>query len=66
MKDHVYVDETGKRTPVSELSTHEIQEFLRDGIEIAERNPGVNENSVRDRLELELFIREMGLRRGIM
>lgn len=64
MKDHTYVDDYGKRTPISELSDFELQECLKDEIYIhASSDQGVTIDDVRKRLELELFIRREGLRK---
>lgn len=64
MKDHVYHSDDGRKIPVSEMTDQEIQMALEDGINILTHlAPDLAEESVRKRLELELFIRRQGLRK---
>lgn len=62
MRDHYFVDDRGTRTPVSQLSTEMIRHLLTFGIEVESMEPGETKQDAIDRLQLELFIREKGLR----
>jgi hypothetical protein len=62
MKDHNFVDDSGRHIPTSELSTEQIQELLRTGIEIVDTDGQVpNPEDVLERLRIELLIRELNL-----
>lgn len=63
MKDYNFIDKTGRRTPVSELSTSLIQELLREGVQVDD-DEGLNltQDNVLERLRIELTARELGLR----
>jgi len=61
MHDHNYIDETGKLTPVSQMSIKDILDILHDGeIEIDEID-GYHEhrNNILERLRIELVIRSL-------
>lgn len=63
MRDRFYINpEDGSRTPVAQLPTEEIREILAAGVCIVNgtAEPGENENAVRERLLIELHIRNMG------
>ena len=63
MRDHYYVGKDGSRTAVADLPTPMIHEILRDGVYVVHKDhPGERTESVVERLQLELFIRERGLR----
>lgn len=64
MQDYFYTPKDGSRTPVSELPTSLILQLLQEGIEITDpfSSPCEDVKSVRRRLELELEIRNLGLR----
>ena len=64
MKDHVYHDADGSATPISQMSDEKIHEVLRDGIEIAD-STNCTADGVRERLLIELLIREKGMRNGL-
>ena len=58
MYDYKYEDEDGKEFPISSLSTELINELLDDGFSVD--SDYASEESIRDRLQLELFIRSLG------
>jgi hypothetical protein len=63
MKDHNFVDDTGRHIPTAQLPTAQIQELLRTGVEIVSTDGQVaSPESVMERLRIELRIRELGLR----
>lgn len=63
MKDHNYVDDSGKRTPIAQLSTEFLHELLRGRIYIHESaDAGVTVADVKKRIEIELIIRRNGWR----
>lgn len=56
---HLFFDD-GSSIPISDLPTGEIEEILRDGFKIL--LPHISECSIKQRLELELYIRQNNLR----
>jgi hypothetical protein len=62
MRDHVRITDDGQRTPVADMTTEEIQECLQHGVAIREESENTTAEDVMERLRLELFIRERGLR----
>lgn len=64
MKDHHYYDGEGNRIPVSQLDEKIIRESLQEGIKIV-RGSEATIDGVRERLLIELLIREKGLRKGL-
>jgi hypothetical protein len=60
MRDYLYDDKDGRQIPVEKMSTAEIEAVLRYGFTTDDQTP---EKAIIERLELELFIREKGLRR---
>lgn len=62
MRDHRYIREDGTFVPVSQMTLEEIHDVLADDLEIhPEGNPGETEENVRERLRIELLIRNLGL-----
>ncbi len=59
MRDYAMQDENGRWIPVSEMSLVDIIECLVEGVEILSNDTA---EAVRERLELEIFIRKKGLR----
>jgi hypothetical protein len=59
MRDYCRRDDEGRDVPVAQLSTEEIREHLATGVEAL--GPESVE-AIMERLRLELFIRERGLR----
>ena len=61
MRDYHYYDDDGRRIPISQMTTVDIDRWLRDGFKMV-KGSEVTPEAVRERLQLELFIREKGLR----
>jgi hypothetical protein len=59
VRDYLYEDERGQMTPVEKMSTSDIEDILRTGFRSDGTTPPA---AVTERLRLELFIREKGLR----
>jgi len=62
MRDYVFITTDDKRIPTAELPTLLIVALLASGVEIVGREDPDEETAVMKRLELELFIRQKGLR----
>lgn len=60
MRDYTLLGDDGRMVPVSEMPMIDIMECLVEGFDVAD--PGVSEAAIRDRLELEVFIRKENLR----
>jgi hypothetical protein len=58
VKDHVWIDERGRRYPVSEMPLANIYVCLTDGVEITEDDGGrLTEELFIERLRIELVAR---------
>lgn len=57
MKDTDFIRDDGSRIPVGKMTNSEILEILQDGCEVIDTTP----DNVRERLKIELLIRELGL-----
>lgn len=62
MHDYRFIFPDGQRVPVAELPTPLIRYLLSDGVELDGADPHETPEQVMKRLDLELFIREKGLR----
>lgn len=63
MRDYNYIDEFGNRIPVSKMDTKTIHQILNEGMEIHNTDGEIDPTPcVIERLQLELFIRALGLR----
>jgi hypothetical protein len=64
LRDYNLIGDDGTATPVAQVSTQDIQECLQDGFVVSAHDGHLDpERDVRNRLDLELFIRRRGLRR---
>lgn len=62
MMDYHFVDDAGRMTPVSQMSTFEIVACLDAGVYLAEPlEEGVTVEGVEERLRIELVARGLGL-----
>jgi hypothetical protein len=59
VRDYIYTDRAGRTMPVAEMPSAAIQELLREGFSTDNVTPPT---AITERLRLELFIREKGLR----
>jgi hypothetical protein len=59
MRDYIYEDQSGRQMPVEKMRTAEIHDVLRTGFHTDDNTPAP---AIIERLQLELFIREKGLR----
>lgn len=66
MRDYVaYARKSGRTRPIAEVPTRGIYELIEKvgrGCGKGRHNPGVTREAYLERLRLELFIRELGLR----
>ena len=62
MRDTICIHPDGRRMPVADMTTEDIHASLRDGFDAF---GGTTENNIRDRLEIEVLIRNLGLREKI-
>lgn len=63
MLDYLFKRDDGSEIPVAQMERADIEACLRGGAEVTRRDsPGENEHSIRERLWLELFIRDNNLR----
>jgi hypothetical protein len=56
MKDHTYIRENGERVLVAQMTTFEIGEVLRDGVQI-DADEDATVAQIIERLHIELIIR---------
>ena len=59
VRDYRFRDDDGRDVPVAEMADADIRECLANGVEPLDGEPA---DAIRDRLNLELLIREKGLR----
>lgn len=58
MRDYIFEDATGKEMPVAEMPVADIQDCLQSMVLV----DGTDAEAVKERLRIELLIRELGLR----
>jgi hypothetical protein len=62
VRDYYQVQEDGRRIPVAELSTSELEDALRCGIYVVDEAEGTEDvDNVLERIKIELHIRRLGL-----
>ena len=63
MRDYLFVTASGEEVPTAVMSRADIEDCLRGGVEVTRvDSPGESEQNIRERLLLELFIRDNNLR----
>lgn len=63
MRDHTFTDDEGRTVLVAQMNTADIHDCLRNGFVINHSDhPDDNAQSILERLQIEILIREKGLR----